>query len=129
MDERRKAGLKAGGLCGICTIILKFVEFGFLTSDIIYVIGGVGCILYFMPGILSIYFGKHVIKSGKDALMSILVAVTVFSIIFVIVSGVWVSWSPLFFVATFIPVFLFTNAMSSISGVIYAKYILGMSLQ
>ena len=128
MDERKKAGLKAGGLCGICTFILDLVSLGYLTSDIIYIIGGVGYIFYFMPGILSIHFGKHVIKNGKDAVISILVAVSVFSIIFVIASGTWILWSPLFFVVTLVFAFLLTGALSLVSGLIYAKYRLGLSL-
>jgi energy-coupling factor transporter transmembrane protein EcfT len=63
MNERVKAGLKAGAVWAICIIMLNL----FFYSIIIW-------IFYFVPGVLAVHFGRNSIRIIKDAVVSSLIA-------------------------------------------------------
>jgi len=139
MDQRKKAGLKAGGLCGIGILVIQFLSIEYMVVTLTS-IGG--WLFYFLPGVLSVHFGRFVIKNGKDAAVSILVAGFVSSFIWVSVSIFFASLStsmwwfeddPLYIgliiLVFFILVLLLTVPLSLISGLVYTKYKLGIPLR
>ncbi len=129
MDERKKAGLKAGGLYGIVILVDQLLSFTYMTSPFFSIIGWIGWITYFIPGVFAVHFGRHVIKNRKDAIVAILTASTVSSVIFVFVSGAWILEDLLFFLIVFVLAFLLIVPLSLISGLVYAKYKLGIPLR
>ena len=129
MDERKKAGLKAGGLYGIVILVDQLLSFAYMTFPFFSIIGWIGWITYFLPGVFAVHFGRHVIKNRKDAIVAILTASAVSSVIFVFVSGAWILEDLLFFLIVLVLAFLLIVSLSLISGLVYAKYKLGIPLR
>lgn len=129
MDDRKKAGLKAGGLFGIIIFVDQLLSFAYMTSPLFSIIGWIGWITYFIPGVLAVHFGRHIINDGKDAIVAILTAGIFSSIIFVFVSGTWILEDLLFFLVVFAFAFLLIVSLSLISGLVYAKFKLKIPLR
>ena len=115
MNERVKAGLKAGGVWAICTIMLNLF---FFYSIIVW-------IFCFIPGVLAVHFGRNNIRNIKDAVVSSLIA-AIFSWFLsgIISSFLFSRYFFLFFLGIdlVIPI-----VMSSLGGITYAKYRLKIS--
>jgi ribosomal protein L32 len=116
MDERKRAGAKAGI---VCLVLFCVTPFFFLSL----IVGSIYCLL---PGALAVHFGRKVIKNGKDAAISISIAATISALWIFLISFFSYYGSLGFFVLDMFIVFLlmllFILLFSFIGGIVYAKY-------
>ncbi len=139
MDERKKAGLRSGVLCSIGIPVVQFLSSTCIEFPLTIVMEWA---FYCIPGVFAVHFGRHVIKDGKDAIVAILTASTVFSIIrtFIIApyksfssgKGVFENGLPYFgllIFSVFFMYFIYTTVLSIIGGSLYAECILGIPVR
>ena len=133
MDERVKAGLKAGILCGIASLVMYFVPFLFMDFFLSFIVGG---LFLFAPGILAVHSSKAVIKNRNDVIVSTVVSGLVFFLCTILLlvlplisQNMWSKGEYILIISgSLIIVLPITLGISVVGGLLYAKLKLGVPL-